>query len=413
MKAVVFTLGCKVNQCESASISAELVSRGYEVDDKLGYADLYLINTCAVTAEAEKKSRQTVARAKKYNPNARIVIFGCATQKDPTAFYEKEGVTVVSGTKEKSKIIELLEQKGIFVSTRDDKFDELFPVRESRQRVYVKVQDGCDNFCSYCIVPYLRGACRSRNADSVRAEIDGLNAKEVVLTGINLSAYDREGKGLTGLIYALKGIKARIRLGSLEVGVITPEFLQACLSHGGVAPHFHLSLQSGSKRVLSAMNRKYTPDEYAERVDMIRQYFPLAGITTDVIAGFPTETDAEFEESLAFIQKIGFADVHCFPYSRRTGTEAAKLPDTPPDVKKERLHHLLNVKQGLKKAFARQNAGQVAFVLPEDQEDGYVVGYTENYLKVYLPSDVACGNDFVKVEIGDVFRDGAKANILS
>ena len=412
MKAIVFTLGCKVNQCESASIAAELVSRGYEVDDKLGYADIYFINTCAVTAEAEKKSRQTVARAKKYNPSARIIIFGCATQKDPTVFYEKEGVTVVSGTKEKSKIIDLLERQGIFVSTRDDKFDELYPVRESRQRVYVKVQDGCDNFCSYCIVPYLRGACRSRSVDSVRAEIEGLNAKEVVLTGINLSAYDREGKGLAGLICALKGIKPRIRLGSLEVGVITPAFLQACVEHGNVAPHFHLSLQSGSKRVLSAMNRKYTPEEYQKRVDLIRQYFPHAGITTDVIAGFPTETEAEFEESLAFIRKIGFADVHCFPYSRRTGTEAAKLPDTPPDVKKERLHRLLDVKQGLKKAFAVQNAGQTALVLPEDQEDGYVVGYTENYLKVYLQGERDYGDDFVNVEISDVFRDGAKAKIL-
>ncbi len=411
MKVIVFTLGCKVNQCESASIAAELVSRGYEVDDKLGYADLYLINTCAVTAEAEKKSRQTVARAKKYNPDARIVIFGCATQKDPTVFYKKEGVTVVSGTKEKSKIIDLLEKEGIFVSASDDKFDELFPVMESRQRVYVKVQDGCDNFCSYCIVPYLRGACRSRGVDSVRAEIEGLNAKEVVLTGINLSAYDRGGQGLTGLIRALNGVKPRIRLGSLEVGVITPEFLQVCKDHGGVVPHFHLSLQSGSRRVLSAMNRKYTPEEYQKRVDLIRQYFPLAGITTDVIAGFPSETDEEFEESLSFIEKVGFADVHCFPYSRRTGTKAAKLPDTAPDVKKQRLHRLLSIKQQLKKAFALQNVGKTALVLPEDQEEGYVVGYTENYLKVYLPNQ-SYGDDFVKINVESVFRDGARAKIL-
>lgn len=408
MKAVVFTLGCKVNQCESASLMAGLAARGWEVSDRLEPADAYILNTCAVTAEAEKKSRQTVARALRYNPAAKVLVVGCASQKAPESFREKAGVTVVAGTRDKGKILDLLEQQGVFVSEGEAEFEELWQVRETRSRAYIKVQDGCENFCSYCIVPYLRGKCRSRDAKSVRGEIDGIAAEEAVITGINLSAYDREGAGLAGLMRALAGVRPRIRLGSLEVGVVTRDFLEACAEQGGFAPHFHLSLQSGSGRVLMAMNRKYTPEAYAEKVALIREYFPAAGITTDVIAGFPTETEAEFCEGLAFVRAMRFADVHCFPYSRRSGTEAAKLPDFSAEIKHDRLERLLSLKAELKRNFALENVGRVLEFLPEECEGGMRTGYTENYLKVYVAD--GGGRDIrQKVRVTEPYGEGARA----
>ena len=224
---------------------------------------------------------------------------------------------------------------------------------------------------------------------------------------------EREGAGLAGLMRALRGVKPRIRLGSLEVNVITPEFLAACAEQGGFAPHFHLSLQSGSGRVLAAMNRKYTPEEYAGKVRLIREYFPEAGITTDVIAGFPTETEAEFREGLEFIRAVRFSDIHCFPYSRRSGTKAAELPDLPAEVKRERLTRLLEAKGGLKRAFALENRGKIRTFLPEDLDGGLKMGYTENYLKVYVPVGEATGGGLAKVRVGEPYGEGAKAEIIS
>ena len=408
MKAVVFTLGCKVNECESDSLLRGLSDLGYEVSDKLEFADLYIVNTCAVTAEAEKKSRQTVSRINAINPNARIIFTGCATQNNPDAFKDKTNVTVVTGSFNKSKILDFLNSEGVYISDCPDAFEELPPVKTLRTRGFIKVEDGCNNFCSYCLIPYLRGRERSRSPESVLKEIEECKYKETVINGINLSAYNYNGLDLAGLLGLLKTADTRIRLGSLEVGVITDEFLTAAKGLKNFAPHFHLSLQSGSDEVLKKMNRKYTTDEFLSAVKKIRKYFLNAGITTDVIAGFPTETEENFIETLDFIDKVKFSDIHAFPYSPRKGTAAYKLKDLPKPLKKERLERLLIKKKQLKSAFIKENVGKTLEFLPEDIKDGIAEGYSENYIRLYV-KDVNADEDIVKVKLTGEYGDGATA----
>ncbi len=410
LKAVVFNLGCKVNECESQSLMTGLENLGYTVSDKLEYADLYIVNTCAVTKEAEKKSRQVASRIKKYNKNAKIIFMGCASQKDPSAFLSKGEDCLVTGVFGKGKIPEILNLSGEMVEKESKIYDELPFPKTTRTRAFVKVQDGCDNFCAYCIIPYLRGRTRSRKIDSVIGEIKALDSREVVITGINLSAYDSDGLGLTGLILALKDIDKRIRLGSLETNVITPEFLTALKGLKNFAPHFHLSLQSGADAVLKKMNRKYTREEYLSRVNLIREYFPNAGITTDIIVGFPTETEQDFLDTIDLVKKVKFADLHVFPFSRREGTVAYKMTDLSPEIKKDRLDRLIKIKEQYKTDFALFNQGEILSVLVEEEKDGYKVGYTENYLRTYIKSDKI--GEIVKVKILKPFRDGAEGEIV-
>ena len=412
MKAVVFTLGCKVNECESDSLIASLIERGYEVSDKLVPADLYIVNTCAVTAEAEKKSRQTASRIRKLSKTAKIIFTGCAVQKAAKPFIEKDPDFLVTGVFNKNKILEMLDKSGVEISPETKQFEELATVKSLRTRAYVKVQDGCNNFCSYCIIPYLRGRSRSRNPQSVIDEIKAVNPKEAVINGINLSAYDFEGMKLAGLMSKLKGLPTRIRLGSLEVGVITDEFLTAVKELDDFAPHFHLSLQSGSNAVLKKMNRHYTAEEYAEKVDLIRKYFPDAGITTDIIVGFPTETEEDFLDTVKLIQRVNFSDIHPFPFSPRSGTVAFKMKDLPPEVKKERLGVLLKIKERQKTAFAESMLNKTLDVILEEEKDGYCVGYSENYLRVYVKADGLEPSKKVKVKATEPFLDGVVAQII-
>ena len=409
-KAVVFTLGCKVNSCESASLMTGLKTLGYTVSDELSYADLYVINTCAVTAEAEKKSRQTVARVKKFNPNAQIIVTGCASQKAPQDFLKKQGVTLVTGTNSKDKIIGAINERGNIVWEEKDYYEEFMPENPDKTRAYIKVQDGCNNFCSYCIIPYLRGRSRSRNVEKIVEEIERLSPVEAVVTGINLSAYNYQGIGLKGLIDRLSAVNCRIRLGSLEVGVINEEFLTALKNLKDFAPHFHLSLQSGSNAVLKSMNRKYTREEYLEKCLLIKKHFPSAAITTDVIVGYSTESEKDFKDSLDLCKAVGFADVHCFPYSKREGTVGAKLKELPPSVKDERMGEILALKKQLKDSFIQQNLGKEFWVIPEDCQGNFTVGYTENYVKTYLLGKVE--DKKVKVVLKEPFEDGAIADIL-
>lgn len=411
MKAVVFTLGCKVNECESDSLIEGLLRRGYEVSDKLCFADVYIVNTCAVTAEAEKKSRQTVSRILKINPRAKIIFTGCAAQKNPEAFAAKGDNVLVTGSFNKSAILDALDKSGVMVSPESKTFEELLPVRSLRTRTFVKVQDGCDNFCSYCIIPYLRGRSRSRSPESVLSEIERVNPKEAVINGINLSAYDYCGQGLTELMNAISGVSCRIRLGSLEARVITDEFLTSLKNLKNFARHFHLSLQSGSDAVLKKMNRKYTAEEYYEKVCLIRKYFPEAGITTDVIAGFPTETDENFRESVEFINKVAFSDIHPFTFSPRKGTAAFNMKDLPPEVKKERLDELLKTKARLKSAFIDKIKGKIFSVLFEENKGGFTEGYTDNYVRVFVKDDVPAG-EFKKVIITGETGAGALGDIV-
>ncbi len=411
MKAVVFTLGCKVNECESDSLITGLIERGYEVSDKLIPADLYIVNTCAVTSEAEKKSRQTASRILRLNPNAKIIYTGCASEKAPTAFKQKKGVSLVTGAFSKNKILELLDSEGVALAPPETEFEELLPVKSLRTRTFVKVQDGCNNFCTYCIIPHLRGRSRSRNPEKVIEEINLVRPLEAVINGINLSAYDYNGVNLAGLIKKLSGVNARVRLGSLEVNVIDDEFLTSLKGLKDFAPHFHLSLQSGSDRVLKKMNRHYTGKEYLEKVNLIRKYYPDAGITTDIIVGFPTETEEDFLDTLDLVDSAKFSDIHPFIFSPRSGTPAYKMPDVNGEIKKSRLDKLIEKKALLKLAFADKNAGKILTALIEEEKNGCLVGYTENYLRVYVKGEMP-KERMQKVKIAKPYLDGALAEII-
>lgn len=410
MKAVVFTLGCKVNSCESASIIKGLSDLGYEVSDELGYADLYVLNTCSVTAEAQKKSRQLVARVRKFNSNAKIIVCGCASQNAPNDFVGKDGVSLVIGTRNKSKIVNMIDSSGVFISDNDEYYVENLPPKRLKTRAFIKVQDGCNNFCSYCIIPYLRGRSRSRSVESIKSEIDYLNPTEAVLTAINLSAYNYNGTTLGGLLDSLSGVNCRIRLGSLEEVIISEEFLKGTQKLTNFAPHFHLSLQSGSDDVLKSMNRHYLTNDFERSVNLIREFYPLAGITTDVIVGFPTETEEDFTNTLEFCKKIKFSDIHCFPFSPRKGTVAYGLKDLPSDVKKDRLNRLLELKKQLKDEFINANLGRVSEVVFEEFDGTYYIGYTENYIKTYVLGEFS--KNISKVLLEKPYNDGVIASII-
>ena len=404
MKAVVFTLGCKVNEVESASIMAALESNGWEVSDKLGFADIYVLNTCAVTREAEKKSRQLVARAKKYNASAKIFVCGCASQKSRQSFEEK-GVTFISGATDKGEVIAAI------CADFGGECDKLIYPKQTRTRAFIKIQDGCNNFCSYCIIPYLRGREKSRSINDICGEIANCDCPEVVITGINISSYNDNGAGLPALISALTPVKKRIRLGSLECSVITDELLSALKGLYDFAPQFHLSLQSGSSAVLKSMNRHYTHGQYLEKCALIYKYFPDGAITTDIISGFPTETEEDFAESLSIIEAAGFARVHAFSFSPREGTVAYKLKDLPPAVKSERLNKLLMAAKEAESRYVSRFTGKTLSFISEEYEDGYSTGYTGNYIKIYVPEQLETGKKYT-VKILKKHADGALAEVI-
>lgn len=409
MKAVVFTLGCKVNDCESGSLIRGLQERGWEVSDELDFADLYILNTCAVTGEAEKKSRQAIARVRAVNPDARIIVCGCAAEKTPEIFAKKQNVQLVTGARQKSKILSLLDGEGIALDENDKVYDEMPAPVSLKTRAFVKIQDGCNNFCSYCIIPYLRGRSRSRTVESAAEEILSNAAEEVVITGIDISSFKDGQRGLADLLLAVKDAKSRIRLGSLEVGVITPQLLEAAKQVRDFAPHFHLSLQSGSDAVLKKMNRHYTGEEYCRRVELIRSYFPDAAITTDIISGFPTETEENFSETLALARRVGFSQIHCFSYSRRTGTVAAKFPELPAEIRKRRLHELLALSHELRQTYEQKFVGKTLELVPEEVKDGYTEGYSENYIRLYVKGNVS---QKTRVLARESFSDGLLAEII-
>ncbi len=403
MKACVFTLGCKMNEAESASLMRGLEELGYETTDELGYADVYLLNTCAVTAEAERKSRQAVARARRFNPDAPVIVCGCASERDAEAFAAREGVTLVTGAMHKDRVLELFGSRGIFREA-ETAFCELPPPKRSRTRAFLRVQDGCNRFCSYCIIPHLRGRSRSRRAESVLSEALACGAKEIVLTGVDLSSYRDGETDLSGLVRLLGKVPARIRLGSLEAGIVDDDLLAGMKEAGNVMPHFHLSLQSGSSAVLRAMNRKYTREEFLSACEKIYAAFPDAAITTDIIAGFPTETERDFEASLSAIDEAGFSRVHAFPFSPRAGTAAANLPDLPASVKRERTARLIEAGERAEKRYLSGFLGREMTALFET--DG---GYTENYLRVY--ADGAREGELCRVRLVKAEKDGARAEI--
>ena len=407
MKIAVLTLGCKVNKYESDALIFELKNRGFDATDKLEEADAYIINTCAVTNEAEKKSRQMIERARKFNPNAHIYVMGCASQNRPAQF-DKKGVQFLIGTASKKKILDEIEKVGQNIYALPEKYeDDLFSA-QTLTRAFIKIQDGCNHFCTYCIIPYLRGRSRSRSVQSIESEVEKLpsSVKEIVLVGIDVSDFLIDGKkGLGTLLERLDRFGKRLRLSSMEDNLIDEDFLDKLSKLKNFCPHFHLSLQSGSDSVLKKMNRHYTTEEFENSVNLIRKHFPLAGITTDIIVGFPTETEEEFLQTMKFVEKVKFSQLHIFPYSKREGTVAAKLyKDLPGQVKADRMKRLSELGKRLKNEFILKN--KTAKVLIEEKNGEYFEGYSENYIKCYIKGDFAVG-DVVSVELVKPFKHGA------
>ena len=387
MKIVVYNLGCKVNKYECDSLLKTLTERGYEVSEDLVYADLYILNTCAVTNEAERKSRQCVSRCLKLNPDAKVVVCGCASQNDPQQFATKDNVTFVIGNAQKGKLADRLQESGILLKALPREYEDDFSAEVVRTRAYVKIQDGCDNYCSYCLIPYVRGRSRSRSIESIVEECKNLErkSKEITVTGIDISSYGKNiGCDLATLMRALSDIDCRIRLGSLEVNVIDDDLLSALRGLKKFCPQFHLSLQSGEDGVLKKMNRHYTTAEYLQKVELIRKYFPDSAITTDLICGFPTESEESFESTLAFIEKVGFAQMHVFGYSPREGTVAARYKLLPQGVVKDRVNKAIKVAEKMRQEYVETFVGKTLQLLTEDIEQGYTCGYSAQYIKCYI-----------------------------
>ena len=418
-RAALHNLGCKVNAYETEAMQQILEKAGYEIVPFQEQAEVYVINTCSATNIADRKSRQMLHRAKKQNPDAVIVAAGCYVQTAGERQEEDETIDIVIGNNKKHELAERLEEffekhekarAMIDINCQKEGYEELSLSRTAEHtRAFIKVQDGCNQFCTYCIIPYARGRVRSRKPADVLDEIQRLaenGYQEVVLTGIHLSSYGIDcDSSLLELIRTLHGIDGieRIRLGSLEPGIITESFVQALVKLPKVCPHFHLSLQSGSATVLRRMNRRYTPEEYLEKCELLRQYYEHPAITTDVIVGFPGETAEEFAETCAFVKKVDFYEVHVFKYSKRNGTVAASMPDQIPEsLKAERSSILMELAERQKREFIQYYEGKEVSVLFEEpvEVDGvrYFEGLTPEYVKVWVPTEENLTNRIMKVE---------------
>ena len=422
-KAALHNLGCKVNAYETEAMQELLEDSGYEIVPFNEKADIYIINTCTVTNMADRKSRQMLHRARKMNPDAIVAACGCYVQEKPEEV--ADCVDIVIGNNRKKEIVHILEEyekgrEGIRKDLVDightREYEDLHLSRTAEHtRAYIKVQDGCNQFCSYCIIPYARGRVRSRSMESVREEVEtlaGNGYQEVVLTGIHLSSYGIDtGTDLLSLIrtvHEVAGIK-RIRLGSLEPRIITEEFAEAIAGLPKMCPHFHLSLQSGCTETLKRMNRRYTAEEYYEKCELLRKYFRNPALTTDVIVGFPGETEEEFKASRDFIDKVDFYETHVFKYSRREGTKAAAMPDQVPEEEKTRRSNiLLDLSRKKQAAYEQRLLGTTQEVLIEEeiQRNGeiYQVGHTREYVKVGIRTEEKLANRLVQIEIENPFQ---------
>lgn len=419
-KAALHNLGCKVNAYETEAMQEMLEQAGYEIVPFKEGADVYVINTCTVTNIADRKSRQMLHRARKMNPDAIVVAAGCYVQAQDKNGAVDPCIDIVLGNNKKKDLIRALEEyqdahgmKDVEDISRTKEYESLHLTKPGdHTRAYIKVQDGCNQFCTYCIIPYARGRVRSRETEDVLDEVKtlaGNGYKEVVLTGIHLSSYGIDFDGnrhlldLIQAVHEIDGIE-RIRLGSLEPGIITEEFAKAISELPKMCPHFHLSLQSGCDATLKRMNRRYTSAEYAERCKILRKYFENPALTTDVIVGFPGETEEEFEESRAFVDSIDFYETHIFKYSRREGTKAAVMENQVSEqIKAERSNILIGLGEKKRKAYEESFLGkEVEVLLEEDAEiDGKTVqtGHTKEYMKIALQTNENLKNCVVKVQI--------------
>ncbi|HEY82798.1 MAG TPA: tRNA (N(6)-L-threonylcarbamoyladenosine(37)-C(2))-methylthiotransferase MtaB [Dehalococcoidia bacterium] len=407
-KVALDSLGCKLNQAETELLARQLAEAGHELVSAVGEADVYILNTCTVTHIADRKSRHLLRQAHRENPSARLVVVGCYAERSPQELARLEGVDLVLGNEQKQALVRLLEERGCLPP---QPLAQACPYRGSRTRAFIKVQDGCQRFCAYCVVPLVRRREESLPPERVIAEIRhwiSLGAREVVLTGTEIGAYNWQGAGLKELLERILAETdvARLRLSSLQPQEITPE-LVGLWRDERLCPHFHLSLQSGSDTVLARMKRRYTTARYQQAVSMIRQVAPEAAITTDVIVGFPGETEAEFEESLGFCRRMEFARIHVFPYSPRPGTEAARMPQQVGDkVKKERRQRMLALAEESARNFHQRFLGRTMAVLWEKQMGGVWSGLTANYIKVYTKSAEDLTNRLMPVKLEKLSGDG-------
>ena len=404
MKVAIYTLGCKVNQYETQAMETILTQRGHTLVSPDEQADAYIINTCTVTAVSDKKSRQAIRHLKRQNPDAVIAVCGCYAQTRPEAI-EALDVDLIAGTGDRVAFLDRLEeifrtrQKEILVDNAMNRREyEMLPAGglEGRTRAMLKVEDGCVNFCTYCIIPYARGRVRSLPLEQAKAEaqrLEGEGYRELVLTGIEISSWGQDLPGDVGFIDLVEGVcraapGMRVRLGSLEPRTVTREFCRRASELENLCPQFHLSLQSGCDATLKRMNRKYDTARYMESCELLRSWFDCPAITTDLITGFPGETEEEFAETLEFIQKVNFSAMHIFPYSIRSGTRAAEMtPQIPRQVKEDRARRAIAIASGMKEAYIQRFLGQEMEVLFENVKDGLWSGHTRNYIHVLAPGE--------------------------
>ena len=409
MKVKAVTLGCKVNAYESEYILSSFKDRGYEITNDI--ADIYIVNTCSVTNTSDAKSRKVINRLIRENPNSIIVVMGCMIEANKDI--KIPGVSLIIGNKDKNKVVDLVENylkdkqaKKILYDNFDDTFEDMFITNMiSHTRAFVKIQDGCENFCSYCIIPYTRGKQRSKDPDLVIKEIETLVSngyKEIVLTGIHTGHYGSDLQttfpDLLKRIVKINGLE-RLRISSIEITELNDEFFEVLKANLIIVSHLHIPLQAGSDTVLQAMNRKYLTNYFENKVKKIREIRPDISLTTDVIVGFPGETEEEFQETLDFVSKIKFTKVHVFPYSRRKGTKADTMPNQiPENIKKERVKRLIDLSNKLEKEYLDLFLNQEVEVLIEEEYPDYSLGHTGNYLKVKVLKPFK-SNELIKVKI--------------
>ena len=428
MKVGFYTLGCKVNQYETQAMEQLFAARGHTVCDFHDPCDIYIINTCSVTAVADKKNRAVIRRCRRDYPESILAVCGCYPQHGAAAL-EGMGIDVMGGSGDRVAFVEQViaaaasrERAVVLDEALRRRQFEVLPAGglEGRTRAMLKVQDGCVNFCSYCIIPYTRGPVRSATVELAVAQAKELaekGYKEIVVTGIEIASWgvDLPGKpGLCDLLEVICGAVPglRVRLGSLEPRIVTEEFCQRLVKLSNICPQFHLSMQSGCDTVLKRMKRKYDTARYLESVELLKQYFPGCAVTTDMIVAFPGETEEEFAESLAFIRKCGFADMHIFPYSRRPGTPADKMPGQHGNtVKEERSRAAIAVAEEMNRTYRESFINTSLIVLFEEEDGVYYTGHTPNYIKVYVRG-AALHNTVRTVRITALFRDGVMGELV-
>jgi len=416
MKVAFYTLGCKVNSYETEAVMEKFMEKGYEIVDFDGFSDVYVVNSCMVTNTGEKKSKQIIRRPLNHNPEAIVIVMGCLSQLKAEEIISIPGVKIVVGTKNREKLVEYLEEyltnkkpiNKVSDLNKEEKYDALsINDFKTQKRAFLKIQDGCNNFCTYCIIPYTRGRIRSKSKDLILEEVEQLVLHghiEVVLTGIHTGGYgadlsDYSFAELLSDLEKIDGLK-RIRISSIEITELDEKVLSVISKSKKIVHHLHVPLQSGTDRILKLMNRKYTTGEYLSMIERIRMQMPDVAFTTDVIVGFPGETEADFNEAYDFIKKVGFQELHVFPYSRREGTVADKMPNqNDGKTKKIRVHKLIDLSNQLMVEHVKSSIGKTLQVIAEQEKDGYLIGHSRDYIALKFKGDLKLLGKEVKVQV--------------